>query len=150
VGGGACDRAVGEAAGTIDLGLADEGEEVVELLFRLAGEAGNEGAADHQFRTRLAPMRDALQVLLAAGRALHAPQLAQRADQFEHARLDRLAVPEARAVPDVHAIGRSGLADDQKFLYAALEQRFGSANTSPTGRETRSPRIDGMMQKVQR
>ena len=117
-----------------------------------------------------APLLDALQILLATGRPLHAlehigmavlqrhiqvrqhlarghqrnhlvhtwvrihimqahpgairlGQIAQRLHQFQHAGLDRLAVPEAGAVLDVHAIGRGVLADHQQFLDAAFEQR---------------------------
>ncbi|MDT4826226.1 hypothetical protein FQZ97_595320 [compost metagenome] len=174
VGGGAFDRTVGKAAGTIDFGLADEVEQVLELLLRLAREAGDKGAADHEFGADLAPTRDPLQVLLAAGRPLHALEhvgvavlqrhvevrqhqaarhqrndfvdarigvyvvqahpgairlgnFAQRAHEFEHAGLDRLAIPEAGAVLHVDAVGRGVLADHQQFLHAALEQGLGFA-----------------------
>jgi hypothetical protein len=70
--------------------------------------------------------------------------------QFKHPRLDRLAVPEAGSVTHIDAIGRRVLADDQQFLHAAFEQGLASFSTSPTGRLTRSPRMEGMMQNVQR
>ena len=50
----------------------------------------------------------------------------------------------------VDAVGAGVLADDEQLLDAGLEQRRASASTSPTGRDTRSPRRLGMMQKVQR
>ncbi|EWS65537.1 hypothetical protein Y695_01201 [Hydrogenophaga sp. T4] len=147
---------------------------MLEFGFGLAREAGDEGAAHHDLRTQLAPTRDALQVALATGRALHAlehigvavlqrnvqvrqaktfghqrndvvhmrvrvhvvqanpgtkalGQFAQRAHQIEHARLDRLAVPEPGAVLHIHPIGRGVLAHHQQFLDTRLEQlaRFG-------------------------
>ena len=48
-------------------------------------------------------------------------EFAQRAYQFGHARLERLAVPKAGAVFHIHAIGAGVLRDDQQLLHA----RFG-------------------------
>jgi hypothetical protein len=62
-----------------------------------------------------------------------------------------LAAPEVRVgVLQVDAVGAGVLRDHQQFLHAALDQRSASRSTSSTGRDTRSPRIDGMMQKLQR
>ena len=80
--------------------------------------------------------------------AVRLGQLAELLAQVEHARLHRPAVPEAGAVLDVDAVGAGVLADHQQLLDAGLEQRAAPrASTSPIGRDTRSPRIDGMMQK---
>ena len=172
VGGSAFDGAIGKAAGAVDLRLADEVQQVLELFFGLAREAGNEGGANHQFGADLAPLSDAVQVLLARGRALHAlqdigmavlqryvevgqdlafghqrqnivhrgvgihivqahpgavllGQIAQLLGQLQHAGLDGLAIPETRAVLDIHAIGRSILADHQQLLDTAFKQRLG-------------------------
>ncbi len=53
--------------------------------------------------------------------------LAQLLAQLEHARLDRLAVPEVQLVLEVDAIGAGVLADHQDFLHAGLDQALGFA-----------------------
>ncbi len=95
-------------------------------------------------------LRVRVHVVQAHPGAVGCGNLAQRLHQLQHARLDRLAVPEARAVLHVHAVGRGVLADHQQLLHAAFEQRLGLGQHIADGRDTRSPRIDGMMQKVQR
>ncbi len=47
---------------------------MLELGLGLAGETGDESAADDQLGAKLTPARDALEVALATGRALHAAQ----------------------------------------------------------------------------
>ena len=71
---GTVHRRIGEAAGAVDLGFLDELQQMLELGFGLAGKAGDEGAAHDELRASRAPRCDALQVALAAGRPLHAPQ----------------------------------------------------------------------------
>ena len=54
-------------------------------------------------------------------------------------------------VVDVDAVGGGVLADDQQFLGAGRDQAFRPrAARAAAGREARSPRIWGMMQKEQR
>mmetsp|Transcript_26280 Transcript_26280/g.62263 ORF Transcript_26280/g.62263 Transcript_26280/m.62263 type:complete len:457 (+) Transcript_26280:435-1805(+) len=72
VGARAFDRRVGKTTGTVDLGLLHEVQQDLKFRLRLARETGDEGRADHQLRAGLAPAQDALHVLLAVGRALHA------------------------------------------------------------------------------
>jgi hypothetical protein len=67
-------RAVCKAAGAIDLCIANEGQQLLELGIGLAGEARDEGAAHDQLRAHLAPALQPLQVALATRRPLHAPQ----------------------------------------------------------------------------
>ena len=71
VGAGTVHRRVGEAADTIELGLLQEVQQVPEFFLGLAGKAGDEGGADGEIGADLAPGLDALDVALAAGRALH-------------------------------------------------------------------------------
>lgn len=176
VGGCALDRRIREAADAVELRFTDEVEQRFELRFRLAGEAGDERAADRQVRTDLAPLLHALEHLLGVGRALHAlehvrmrmlerhveirqhvalerafghqrnhfvdaririhvvqahpravlgGEFAERGDEVGHAGLDRLAVPEARAVLHVDAVCARILRDHEQFLHARLEQVLG-------------------------
>src|SRR5688572_21783289 len=74
VGRGAFDRRVGKAAGPIDARFVHELQQVLEFGLGLAGETGDESAADDELRADLAPARDALEVLLAARGPLHAPE----------------------------------------------------------------------------
>src|SRR6185369_6852627 len=76
-------------------------------------------------------------------------ELGQRLAQLLEARLDRLAAPETGAVLDIDAVGAGVLRNDQDLFYAGRARFSASASTSPTGRETRGPRSEGMMQKVQ-
>jgi hypothetical protein len=57
---------------------------------------------------------------------------------------------EAGAVLEIDAVGAGVLRNDQQLLDAGPASTSASRSTSPIGRETRSPRSDGMMQKVQR
>ena len=68
------DRRIGEAADAVELGLLQEREQLGELGLGLAGKARDEGAADRDLGTDGAPGPDALEVVLAARRALHQPQ----------------------------------------------------------------------------
>ena len=77
-------------------------------------------------------------------------ELAERASEIEKFRPHLAALPLARGVFDVDAIGRGILRDDQQLLHPAATSRSASHKTSAAGRETRSPRSLGMMQKVQR
>jgi hypothetical protein len=74
VGRGACHRGIGKTPGAVDARLAQEVQQVLELGFGLAREAGDEGRAHDDLRAGLAPALQALEVALAAGRALHAAQ----------------------------------------------------------------------------
>ncbi|CAN0621223.1 protein of unknown function [Burkholderia multivorans] len=67
----AFDRRIREAADAIQLCLADEVEQRLELLLGLAGEARDEGAADRQVRADLAPFLHALEHLLGVRGPLH-------------------------------------------------------------------------------
>ena len=46
---------------------------------------------------------------------------AQLLHQLQHARLDGLAIPKARPVFHIDAVGRSVLTDDQQFLDATFK-----------------------------
>ena len=52
-------------------------------------------------------------------------ELAERARELGHARLQRPAAPEAGAVFDVHAVGARVLRDDEQLLHAGLHQVLG-------------------------
>ncbi|MDR8763954.1 hypothetical protein FEP90_05680 [Burkholderia multivorans] len=57
-------------------------------------------------------------------RAVLRGEFAERGDEIGHARLDRLAVPEARPVFDVDAVRARVLRDHEQFLHTRLEQVF--------------------------
>ena len=69
--GGARDRLVFEAADAIDLGFFEPVEQIGKIGIGLAGEADDEGRAQRQLRTLLAPLLDPRQRLVLRGRALH-------------------------------------------------------------------------------
>ena len=71
------DRRVLEAADAVEPRLAQPVEQQFEVGFGLAREADDEGAAQRQVGTDLAPAPDALERVLGVGRALH---------QLQHAR----------------------------------------------------------------
>jgi hypothetical protein len=65
--------------------------------------------------------------------------------------LVRLAAPVALGVLQVHAVGAGVLRDHQQLLHAAATSVLGLAqHLVHRPADTRSPRIDGMMQKLQR
>ena len=51
-------------------------------------------------------------------------ETAERLREFDHARLERLASPEAGTVLHVHAVGAGILRDDEQLAHAALYQVF--------------------------
>ena len=65
VGLGALDRRIGEGADAVELRLLEELQQQLEVLIGLAGKAGDEGAANSQFRADGAPGADARQDVLA-------------------------------------------------------------------------------------
>src|SRR6056297_2530743 len=71
VGRSAGNRRVLEAAHALELCLAQPVEQELEIFFRFAGVADDEGRADHQVGTDLAPAADPLQRILGRGRAAH-------------------------------------------------------------------------------
>ena len=76
---------------------------------------------------------------------------AQCAREVDEPRLERLAAPEAGGIAQVRAVGARVLRDHEQFLRRRrCTSRSASTITSPIGRLARSPRIDGMMQKLQR
>ena len=77
-------------------------------------------------------------------------QLAEPFAQFQQASLDWRTIPESGPVLLVDAICARVLTDNEQFLDASLEELLRFAKNVTTGRDTRSPRIPGMMQKVQR
>jgi len=78
-------------------------------------------------------------------------EFAKRAGKIEKSCADIAAVPGARRIFEIAPIGRSVLRDNQQFLDARRNEALGlRRNTSAAGRERRSPRSLGMMQKLQR
>src|SRR5690606_3622185 len=69
--GRALDRRVREGADTVEFGLGEKLQQFLEIFFGLAGEAGDEGRANGQIRAHLAPLADAGEYVLGAGRAAH-------------------------------------------------------------------------------
>src|SRR5215813_5128851 len=65
-------RLVAEAADTVQLGLVEPVEQHREVIVGLTREADDEGRADRQLRTDLAPAPDARERLLLRGRPFHA------------------------------------------------------------------------------
>src|ERR1700741_1671891 len=72
VGGRALHRRVLEAADTVEPGLLQPREQLLELLLGLARKADDEGAAQRQLRALGAPLCDAPQRVLGVRRAAHA------------------------------------------------------------------------------
>src|SRR5574340_1577170 len=68
VGRGALNRRVGECADAVELRLLQKIEQLLEFRFGLAGKADDEGAAQSQLRTNLAPLPDARQHIVRGGR----------------------------------------------------------------------------------
>ena len=87
-------------------------------------QVGQHQASCHQ-RNHLVHTRVGVHIVQAHPGTVGLGQLAQGLDQFEHARLDGLAVVKTGAVFDVHAVGRGVLTDHQQFLDAAFKQGTG-------------------------
>ena len=136
------DRLVAEAADAIELRLVEPVEQQLEILVGLAGKADDEGRADGEIGTDLAPALDALQRLLLRRRPLHALEhvgagvLERDVEIGQH-----LALGHQR---DDLVHMRIGIDVMQPHPGAELAERarqIEEAGRAPRGPSSRSPRI---------